>query len=460
MEKVRGTIGKYGMLSPGDLVMVALSGGPDSVCLLSALHRMREEFSLSINAVYIDHGLRPSEVPGEIRFCAELCASLEIPFSTKSIDVAAHVREVGINKQEAARELRYRALQEVAVSAGARRVAVGHTADDQAETLLMRLFRGAGPAGLSGIPPVRQNIIRPLIEVERDEIEDFLAAEGRGYVIDSSNLRDKYTRNRIRHFVLPAARAINADLVRTLARTAAIFREEERYFEALVTKTLMKLVCRKTDTAVELFLAPMEAMDMVLLRRTVRRAIDATEGLRGVGFIHVEEITGLIKEGKAGDRIHLPHGLRVIKGYATLLITVDTPERLGEYILSGPGEVVLHEASLVLHCTLSSLPEGREGAYGDGRRSVLLDAAKASFPLLVRARRPGDFFYPLGFGKRKKLQDFFVDKKVHRDQRDTVPLLVKDGEIVWVAGYRADERYRIAKGTIRVLQCEIKQQKC
>ncbi|MFO0753431.1 MAG: tRNA lysidine(34) synthetase TilS [Thermodesulfovibrionales bacterium] len=460
LEKVKKTIGKYGMLAQGDLVLVALSGGPDSVCLLTVLHRLRGEFSLRLAAVYIDHCLRPLEVPGEIRFCAELCASLDVPFATESVDVATYAREKGVNTQEAARELRYCSLQERAASAGACRIALGHTADDQAETLLMRLFRGAGPTGLSGIPPVRNAIIRPLIEAERNEIEDFLAAERQGYVIDSSNLKDKYTRNRIRHLVLPAARSINADLVKTLARTADIFREEERYFEALAAKTLMKLVSRKTDTAVELFLAPMEAMDRVLLRRVLRRAVDAAEGLRGVGFLHVEEIAELIKGGKAGDRIYLPRALRVIKGYSTLLITADTPERLGEYVLNGPGDLVLHEASLVLRCTLSPLTEERKGAYGDGRRSVLLDAERAGFPLQVRARRPGDLFYPLGFGKRKKLQDFFVDEKVPRDQRDTVPLLVKGGEIVWVAGYRADERYRVAKETKRVLQCEITLQKC
>ncbi|MBZ0157163.1 MAG: tRNA lysidine(34) synthetase TilS [Alphaproteobacteria bacterium] len=460
MEKVEETIRKYGMFSSGDHVLVALSGGPDSVCLLSVFHRIQGEFSLHINAAYIDHGLRPHEVPGEIRFCEELCTSLEIPFSTKQVDVAAHSREKGINRQEAARELRYRALNEIAASVGAGRIALGHTADDQAETLLMRLFRGAGPAGLSGIPPVRQNIVRPLIETERNEIEDFLAEAGRGFIIDSSNLKDKYTRNRIRHFVLPAARAINADVVRTLARTAEIFREEERYFNVQVTKALMKLVCRKTDTAIELFLSPMEMMDTVLLRRVVRRAIDVTEGLRGIGFFHIEEITGLIKKGKAGDRLYLPRSLRVIKGYSTLLLTVDTPERLGEYILNGPGEVVLPEASLVLRCSVSSSIEPREGAFGDGRRSAAFDAEKACFPLQVRSRRPGDLFYPLGFGRRKKLQDFFVDEKVPRDQRDAVPLLVQDEKIVWVVGYRPDERYRVDKETKRVLQCEIKQQKC
>jgi len=452
--KVIETIRKYSMLSRGDRVVVGLSGGADSVCLLRLLHKLRDEFGIELSAAYIDHGLRPAEIPGEIAFCGGLCASLGVSFHTRSVDVISYARQRGINKQEAARELRYGALEEIAAAEQATKLALGHNADDQAETMLMRLMRGTGPSGLAGIPPVRKHIIRPLIGIERDQIEEFLKAENAGYVSDSSNEEDRYLRNRIRHSLMPVIRTLYPEAVKTMGRAAAIFRDEERYFEILVTKALMKLVSRKTDTAIELFLAPLEIMDPVMFRRVLRRAIDSTKGLRGIGFVHIEDIAALIKSGKAGDRLYLPRSIRVIRGYATLHLTSDRPEKLGAYSLKAPGDLVLREAALVLRCALS---EGNSAAqYGDGKTSAAFDADKAPFPLVVRPRAPGDYFHPSGFGKRKKLQDYFVDEKIPRDMRDTVPLLVSGDSIAWVAGYRSDERFRVDKETKRVLQCEIK----
>lgn len=240
------------MLSHGDRLLAGLSGGPDSVCLLTVLERLKPEFDLHLSAVYVDHGLRPEETPHEIEFCKDLCGSFDISFSIKHVDVKSVVKK-GVNKQEAARELRYNAFNETAYEVNANRIALGHNADDHAETILMRLFRGTGPYGLSGIPPVRKNIIRPLIEIERTEIERFLENEGIAFIIDSSNLGEEYSRNKIRHSIMPVIKKMNRDFVKTISRTSEIFREEERYFEILVTKILMKMITRKTDKSIELF---------------------------------------------------------------------------------------------------------------------------------------------------------------------------------------------------------------
>ncbi|HEX8949961.1 MAG TPA: tRNA lysidine(34) synthetase TilS [Dissulfurispiraceae bacterium] len=466
MEKARGTIGKYAMLSRGDRVLVGLSGGPDSVCLLRVLGEIAPEYGISLLAVYVDHGLRPSETPGEIAFCGELCSVLGVAFFAEKIEVKPFAKSEGLSTQEAARELRYRVFDELAAREGAGKIALGHTMDDQAETVLMRLFRGAGPSGLSGIPPVRKHLVRPLIEVERDEIMDFFARRPlplarhplQSFVIDSSNLSDHYLRNRIRHRVMPAAKGVERSAVRAIARTADIFRDEERYFDILVTKSLMRMISRKSDAIIELFLAPMEAMEVVILRRVLRRAIDETRGLREIGFIHIEGIIGLIKSGKAGDRIYIPKGIRAIRGYSTLIITSEMPARLGIYQINAPGDsITLNEASMVIRCGIvENAEELEEGDYGDGKRIAMVDADKVRFPLLIRPRTSGDSFYPLGLGKRKKLQDFFVDEKAPRDLRDSTPLIISDGEIVWVAGYRIDERFRIEKSTVRILKFEIK----
>lgn len=462
LDQIRTTLRKYAMLSQGDVVLVGLSGGPDSVCLLIALDQIKDEYGITLCAGYIDHGLRPDEIPGEITFCSELCSALGVPFFTKAINVPSYAQERGLSTQEAARELRYQALEDIARERGAAKIALGHNADDQAETILMRLFRGSGSTGLSGIPPVRRHIIRPLIEIERSAIEDFLAhsspdairSTSLPYVIDSSNLKSYYLRNKIRHVLMPVVRSINPDIVSTLSRTADIFRDEERYFDIQVTKALMRLITNKTEERIELFLAPLESMDTVLLRRVLRRAVDEIKGLRGIGFIHIEDIITLVKKGISGDRIYLPKNVRAVKGYSTLLLTAEKPQRLSSCLLDHPGEVVLKEASLVLRCSLIE-DIGDLNDYGDGKNVAVVDADKARFPLVIRSRMPGDYFYPLGFGKKKKLQDYFVDAKVPRDVRDAVPLLVAGDEIVWVVGYRLDERYRIDKSTARVLKFEV-----
>ena len=435
-------------------MLVGLSGGPDSVCLLIARDRLKEELKRKRHAIYIDHGLRPEETPDETEFCRKLCEGLSVPFIERSADVKTYAKEKGMNKQEAARELRYKVFDDVSAGINANRIALGHTADDQIETFFMRFLRGSGPAGLAGIPPVRGRIIRPLMEVERKEIEEFLDEQKQGYIIDSSNLKEDYFRNRLRLSFLPEIKRINPNIVQTVSRTMEILREEERYFAIQVTKTVMKLISRKSDLRIELFLTPMEMMEKVILRRVLRRAIDETKGLRGMGFAHIEDIIELIKQGRPGDRIYLPKGLRVIKNYGTLTITSEIPQRIGVFTLNVPGEAVIREIRAVITAGMEDKVEG----YGDGKRVVVFDADKVEAFLSVRPRGKGDFFYPLGFGRRKKLQDFFVDEKVPRDERDSIPVVTSGDAIIWIAGYRGDARFKATEATKRFLRLELKQQ--
>jgi len=446
------------MISRGEHVLIGLSGGADSVCLLIMLHDLSQELGIQINAAYIDHGFRPSEVPGEIEFCGKLCSERNICFLVRSIDPLSYSESEKISKQEAARVLRYKAFEDITLETGASKIALAHNADDLAETMIMHLIRGSGPLGLSGIPPVRGRIIRPLIETERMEIEEFLSQRGAEYITDSSNLKNDYMRNRVRHFIMPAIKNINREFIGTTLRTAAIFRDEERYFNILVTKTLMKLISRKSNAFIELFLAPMEHMDTVLLRRVLRRSIAETRDLRGLGLEHVEALMRLIRSGKSGDRIYLPHSIRAVKSYATLILTSEPPSHLPEYTISPPGEVVLKESALVLKLSILDADSGNDD-FGDGKNTACLDAGKLNLPLKVRSRRTGDFFYPLGFGKRKKIQDYFVDEKIPRDERDSVPLLMSGSDIACIIGRRVDERFKVDDNTTKIMQLEIRPMK-
>ncbi len=458
LNKIRDTINKYSMLSSeGQTVLIGLSGGPDSVCLAMVLNKLASKFGLSLHAVYVDHGLRPGETGGEIDFLKTFTGSINMPLYIKTADVKAYAKEQGMSRQEAGRTLRYRIFHEVGYEIKAQKIAVGHNLDDQAETFFLRILRGSGPKGVSGIPPVRGNIIRPLIEVQRKEIEKFLDEEKVSYVVDSSNLKTDYLRNKLRlSSLMPLLREINPAIMETISRTLDIFREEDRYFDILVTKTLMKLITKKTDKSIELFLSPLEFMDKVILRRVLRRAIDETKGLREIGFIHIEDIISLIKKGRAGDRLYLPSGIRVIKQYSTLLLTSEPPKRLGEYTLIPDGQTILKEAGVLIEAHIKE--ESLEDQGDGGKAIAVFDADKVSFPLSARPRQDGDFFYPAGFGRRKKLQDFFVDEKVPRDERDRVPVIASGGnDIIWVAGYRPDERFKVKEDTVRFLVLRMKQ---
>ena len=445
------TIKKHSMLKAGQRVLVGLSGGPDSVCLLAVLKRIKDDYNLTVHAMYVNHNLRPDEIPAEIAFCEEFCNEMKVDFSVRSVDVKGYVKEQGINKQEAARDLRYKAFHEAAMEIRADKIALAHNADDQAETIFMRLIRGAGASGLAGMPAKRGPVIRPLLEIERRDIEDFLVRENLRWVTDSSNLQTDYFRNKFRLTIMPELKKINPGLIQSVNRTVSILQEEERYLGIIVTKTLMKMISRKTGTRIELFLTPMESMDIVILRRVLRRALDETEGLRGISFIHIEEIIRLVKEGMSGDRIYLPRGIRVIKDYSLLVITSEEPRKIASYEINVPGEVAIVGSGVVIKASFEE--EGED--FGDGKSSVLLDAANMNFPLKIRPRNQGDFFYPYGFGKRKKLQDFFVDEKVPRDERDSIPLVVSGDDVIWVAGYRADDRFRVSGSTKKFLRLVI-----
>ncbi len=454
VDSVKETIKKFNMISQGEHILIGLSGGADSICLLKVLSLLKDDLEISLSAVYIDHNLRPNETPFEIDFCKKICNLFNIPMTIKSIDVISYANNNKISKQEAARELRYATFYESAYQLKADKIALGHNADDQAETVLIRLIRGSGPLGLSAIPPVRHKIIRPLIEIERSEIEAFLDSHNIGFIIDSSNLTDRYLRNKIRHLIMPEIKKINPSVVKTILRTADIYRIEEKYFEILVTKSMMKLISRKNEQSIELFISPLQILDPVIIRRVLRRAIDETRGLKGITFIHIEDIIKLIKNGKSGDRLYLPNNIRVIKKYSVLVITSEVPQRLDTYTIEGQGDIYIKEASLTIHSEF--IDADKIENIEENNKTAFINADKLTFPLTVRARINGDYFYPLGFGKKKKLQDYFVDEKIPRDERDKIPLLINNNkEIVWVVGHRLDERYKVDKTTMKVLKCNI-----
>lgn len=458
IEKVKDTIKKYGMLDRGDPVIVAVSGGPDSVCLLSVLHTLANDLDLTLHVAHLDHRFRGSESATEATFVAELAKKLGIPASVESRDVPAYCAERGLSAQAGAREVRYAFLQQCAKTARARRIALGHTANDQAETLLMRLVRGAGLSGLSAIPPVRENIIRPLIGITRSEVLSYLKELGQDFVTDPSNEKPVYSRNRVRHEVLPVLERFNPRIIETLATEADLLRDENEAMEAMLSGNMEKVLRRDRET-VRIRRDEFNDLLPALRRRVLRKAVELAAGDDAIAhsWIRTGEALGFIAEAQSGRSMELPGGLFLEREYDDLVIRAREREIVFCIPLAVPGETVVPPARLAVETILlDTLPDSgaEEGNY---LWQAVFDYDKIPLPLYLRNRRPGDRFCPAGMGGRsKKLQDYFVDEKVPQTRRNSSPLLATEQDVAWIVGMRTDGRFLPGPGTKKVLVVQVR----
>jgi tRNA(Ile)-lysidine synthase len=450
LAHVKDTIRKYRLLKRGDRVVVAVSGGPDSVCLLNMLSALKE-FELDLHIAHLDHMFRGKESEADARFVKGLAKKLGIPAAIEAIDVPAFCRERGLSAQAGAREVRYGFLARVAEQTGAGCIATGHTATDQAETFLMRMLRGAGVSGLSAIPPKRDNIIRPLIETTRDEVMDHLRANGIEFVTDSSNRKTVYTRNRIRMNVLPVLRHFNPRIVETLAHEAALLRDENEAIEAHLA-TLAKDLFMREDGVLSIQRPGLITLPIGFQRRMFRHAVDLIgEETPALSMVQIDEALAFMAAARTGRALRLPSGLRIEREYDRFILSASEGSGRFAYTLAVPGATAVSDLGIRVEIVLEGRPE-QASEIKNYRWQALFDYDKMKPVLTLRSRKPGDRFHPAGMGGRsKKLQDYLVDMKVPRRRRDTVPLLCSGDDILWVVGYRTDERFIVNSRTKRVL---------
>ncbi len=463
LVNVKKTILKHRMLDPDDRVVVAVSGGPDSVCLLAVLRELALDLSLALHVAHLDHMFRGEGSAAEARFVRELAEKLGIPSTIEQYDVPAYCRARGLSPQTGAREVRYAFLERVAGAAEAQKIALGHTASDQAETLLLRLLRGAGVSGLSGIPPKRERFIRPLIEVTRDEVLDHLREQGLTFVTDPSNLKPVYTRNRIRLELLPVLKAFNPRIEKTLSEEAEILRDEDVAMETRMVAVIPAVIFREGGT-VRIRRDGFNAQLPAVRRRLFRTAVTMLfEGYApDLSLIQTEEALGFISEAQTGRSMELPAGLRLMREYETVIIGLPEGARSFNIPLSVPGITAVPELMMEVETELRS-PEAATSEGSDDEIShwqAVLDYDKIAAQLFIRSRREGDRFHPAGMGGRsKKLQDYFTDEKIPRRKRDSIPLIATGHDIVWVTGMRTDERYLTGPGTKRMLIVTVKRER-
>ncbi|MDD4858814.1 MAG: tRNA lysidine(34) synthetase TilS [Dehalococcoidales bacterium] len=454
-ERVRDFCLQSCLITPGRL-LVAVSGGADSVCLLHILNELRGELGIDLHVAHLNHRLRGAESDADARYVAGLARRLGLPAAISSRDVAAYRKERRLSLEEAAREVRYQFLVEVAVQAGATQIAVGHTSDDNIETILLHLVRGSGTRGLRGLQPSAEwrhsgiTVVRPLLEVNRAET----AAYCRGHHLkprqDTSNLSLSPLRNRIRHKLLPLLQGYNPQVGAALLRTARIAGDEIAFFDAETARFSKNIIAAKGD-AVILRKEPLLALPAALRRHLLRTVMEQALGsLKDIEAQHVEEMLDVLQK-PAGKFINLPGGLIFTVEYDRFVLSArpaalsPCPPLSGEYVLKIPGVTVLPGWQIEAVVT-----EPKNISEKDGFTSYL-DFDKTGDKLILRPRLSGDRFQPLGMGQPKRLNRFMMDEKIPQAWRPRIPVVVAAGQPVWIVGCRIDERVKVTGATRRVL---------
>jgi tRNA(Ile)-lysidine synthase len=450
------TISRHDMIRQGDLVVVAVSGGPDSVCLLHILHELKDALHLGLVAAHFDHGLRPAEDESETAFVRGLAESLGLPFETEKGRLLA--KKTSGSREEVARSSRYAFLERVKKKHKAGRIAVGHHLNDQAETILMRLLRGSGPLGLTGIPPCRDgSIIRPLIELERHEIEQYLKAEKLAFVTDSSNLDTDYLRNRIRREIMPLLVQHQPKLVNLLGQTAEIIRDEHEYLERITEAWLKNEVISLPDHSCEISIDSFLDLPVPLRRRAARQLIGKLKkDLRRIAWDHIEAIMKLAESEKPQTVLSFPGRIQVRRTYDRLrFLEKPKKERAPfSYELNGPGSYRIKEISRTL--SMEEIKRTKALPLRGSRWTAFVDGGKLRFPLFLRTAAPGDKFIPLGLKGHKKVKDFFVDLKVPTEERRSTPILFCGDIPVWLCGFRIDDRFKVTPEAKRILKLTLR----
>ncbi len=452
-KKVLSTMHEHRMVNSGDTIAVATSGGPDSVCLLKILYRLRSRLNINLIVAHLEHGLRPQEDKQETEFVANLAKELNLPLAYNKAENITH----GSSVEERAREVRYRFFEKASNDYNAEKVALGHNMNDQAETVLINLLRGSGPTGLSGMPPIRDKLfIRPLINITRDEIYAYLREKGMPFMTDSSNLDKRYVRNKIRLELMPILIRYQPRIIEHLSELAFILRQEDQFMREEAVHRLKPLVLDSSAHALDVSLPDLKKLSTSIQFRIIRQIIKKIKGdLRGINTIHVKAIMDLGNNSKPQAKINLPDNLIVKKVYNRLRfflgIEIETPDfsyevkNMGAFHLPEINQAIKLEEISKKDFSLSPLSPFE----------VFLDLDRIQWPLRIRNFRPGDRFIPFGSRHFKKVKDIFIGNKIPSEKRKKIIILETGNNIVWVCGVRIDNRYRVKDGTKRILRCKV-----
>ncbi|MBC7234927.1 MAG: tRNA lysidine(34) synthetase TilS [Chloroflexi bacterium] len=483
VAEVRRVVAEHEMLPRGEMVVLGVSGGPDSLVMLHVLNRLAPEFGAGLHVGHLHHGIRGEEADADARFVENICQQWGVPCTLRRADVPSLAVELGLALEEAARRARYAFLAELARSLGARSVAVAHNADDQVETVLMHFLRGSGLAGLRGmrpvspleemrlggaceddLPPKGQGIrlLRPLLSVPRAEIERYVRQQGLRPRFDRSNLDRTFFRNRLRHELIPYLESYNPNIREVVRRTAEVLAGDYDVLRDLLYKTWPIVVRAESAGAIVYDLVAFRGQPLGMQRSLLREGVHRLRrSLRNINWVHIDDAVAVARGGETGAQATLPRGLMLTLGYDEMTLAdigYEPPARDRPWVterlpLSREGSVPLPGSDWVINLLRVS-----RGALAEAWRNnpdpyvAYLDADLAGERLALRPRRAGDRFRPLGLGGYQSVRDYMINAKIPSRERDRVPLLVDERDrIVWIVGHRVDERYAITADTHQVL---------
>lgn len=495
-QSVKKTIRAFNMLQKSDAVLIGVSGGPDSVALFHILHLLAPEMSLSLGVAHLNHCLRGKDSDNDEMFVQSLCKQFDLPYYSTREDVLAFKKQHGLSLEEAARRVRYEFYYTTAKENGFNKIALGHHQDDNAELILMHLFRGSGPLGISGIPPIRSlkedsiHIIRPFIEQSKSQLINFLNKKDIEYVVDASNQDPSHLRNAIRHELLPLLKTTyNPNITETLNRLSSIIRSEETWLEDIIGP-LFDQIATRTENQITLRVSDFNRLPEAAQRRILRKSILEIKGnIRRITLSHVDSMIALAKKGDVTSRLDFPDQLRVLKTDDDLMLIQEskplrdsTPanENRMEPFYSyrvvdpikgsdsdnrpvNPDKSIQNMQSVSLfikeinaylkYSKLRSkdLPNFKK----TGQHTAFIDYDKLSFPLLLRNVMAGDRFTPMGMTGKQKLKKYFIDHKIPRHSRTNIPVLLSNEKIVWVVGHRVDDAFKVISTTRNVFKAEL-----
>lgn len=434
-KKIREFINRYKMLERGDGVVLGLSGGPDSVCLFFVLLQLKEEYNLDIRVLHVNHCIRGEEADRDQKFVHDLCEAYGIPLEEHVVDIPALVEQSGRSTEEEARMVRYELFAKAAEDLQAKtgkpvKIAVAHNADDNAETVIFHMARGAGLDGMCGIAPVRDNIIRPLLETSKEEILALLKDENIEYCIDSTNNQVDYDRNRIRHNIMPEFSKLNDKALEHITEMTERLTEVADYIN-LEARGLLQIAKEENGHLRKRAIA---TAPKVIASQALKLYLSGfMPNQKDVSAVHVETILDLLNED--GERqVQLPYKNTLIISYEELYVLQEDEK---------PVEPVFNYREF-------NYEQGMK--YPTDAYTKWFDCAKISGNVVIRNRAEGDYLTIDSAGNHKSLQDYFVDEKVPKHLRDSVPLVCDDSHVMWVVGYRISEHYKISKNTTRVLE--------
>ena len=464
IKKIKKTLTDHQMIESGDCVLVGVSGGPDSVALLRSLIELKRELNIELVVVHLNHGARGAESDRDAQFVRHLGEELKVKTLIEKRDVPAERWVSKTSFQETARQVRLEFFENVMKQTGAQKIALGHTSDDQVETVLMNLLRGSGMEGLGGMNPVRFPFIRPLFYCSRSEIIEFLNGRKIPWCQDSSNEKTDYLRNRVRLELIPFLQEkYNPKIMENLFEASGIFRADNDLLNTLVDHEFNRVASGSdAGNILEMKLTPFNPLPLALKRRLVRKAIQGVKGdLRRISSLHIHDVLQLIQKSQKGKRIDLPGHIEVwclgdrvkfkrIQQADARISNNEENASNWEGHLVIPGETQVGQAGVILQSKI--IDPAESGISGNHLNQAFLDFDKTGGEIRVRFFQPGDRLKPLGMTGTKKVKSLFIDEKVPREIRSSVPILTTgNNDIIWVYGTRIAHPYRVTSDTRKVL---------